>query len=74
MDGAVSKLRFAAFRVIPYHARRRMNLDLETFFVFPDANEETEDAEDEMEMDEDIQETAELEEEVPSDDEEDHSR
>jgi hypothetical protein len=29
MDGAVSKLRFAAFRVIPYHARRRMNIDLE---------------------------------------------
>jgi hypothetical protein len=48
MDGAVSKLRFAAFRVIPYHARRRINLDLETFFVFPDADEETEDAEDEM--------------------------
>jgi hypothetical protein len=73
IDGAISKLRFAAFRVIPYHARRRMNLDLETFFVFPDANEETEDVEDVMEMDEDIQETADLEEEVPSDDEEDHS-
>jgi hypothetical protein len=76
MDGAVSKLRFAAFCVIPYHdhARRRINLDLETFFVFPDADEEMEDAEDEMEMDEDIQVTADLEEEVPSDDEEDHSR
>jgi hypothetical protein len=49
-----------------------MNLDLETFFVFPDADEETED--DVMEMDEDIQETADLEEEVPPDDEEDHSR
>jgi hypothetical protein len=68
MDGAVSKLRFAAFRVIPYHAQWRMNIDLETFFVFPDADEETEDAEDEMEMDEDIQETAGLEEGVPSDD------
>jgi hypothetical protein len=74
MDGAISKLRFAAFCIIPYHARWRMNLDLETFFVFPNADEETEDAEDEMETDEDIQETAELEEEVPSDDEEDHSR
>jgi hypothetical protein len=74
MDGAVSKLRFATFRVIPYHTRRRMNLDLETFFVFPDADEEMEDAEDEMETDEDIQETAELEEEVLSDDEEDHSQ
>jgi hypothetical protein len=74
MDGTVSKLRFGAFRVIPYHARRRMNLDLETLFVFPDANEETEDAEDEIEMDEDIQATADLEEEVLSDDEEDHSR
>jgi hypothetical protein len=73
MDGAVSKLRFAAFHVIPYHARRRMNIDLETFFVFPDADEETEDAEDEMEPDEDIQETAGLKEEVPSDDEEDNS-
>jgi hypothetical protein len=73
IDGAVSKLRFATFRVIPYHARWRMNIDLETFFVFPDADEETEDAEDEMEMDEDIQETAGLEEEVLSDEEEDHS-
>jgi hypothetical protein len=74
MDGAISKLRFATFRVIPYHARQRMNMDLETFFVFPDADEEMEDAEDVMETDEDIQETADLEEEVPSDDEEDHSR
>jgi hypothetical protein len=74
MDSAVSKLRFAAFHAIPYHARRRMNIDLETFFVFPDANEEMEDVEDEMETGEDIQETAELEEEVPSDDEEDNSR
>jgi hypothetical protein len=74
MDGAVSKLGFAAFHVIPYHARQRMNIDLETFFVFPDANEETEDVEDETEMDEDIQETAGLEEEVPSDDEEDNSQ
>jgi hypothetical protein len=69
MDSAVSKLRFAAFRVIPYHARWRMSIDLETFFVFPDAD----DAEDEIEPDGDIQETAELEEEVPSDDEEDNS-
>jgi hypothetical protein len=73
MDRAVSKLRFATFCVILYHARQRMNLDLETFFVFPDADEETEDAEDEMKLDEDIQETAGLEEEVPSDKEEDHS-
>jgi hypothetical protein len=74
MDGAVSKLRFATFRVIPYHARWRINLDLETFFVFPDTDKEMEDAEDKMETDEDIQATADLEEEVPSDDEEDHSR
>jgi hypothetical protein len=73
MDGAVSKLRFATFRIILYHARRRMNIDLETFFVFPDANEETEDAEDETEMDEEIQDTAGLEEEVPFD-EEDNSQ
>jgi hypothetical protein len=74
MDGVVSKLRFAAFHVILYHTRRRANIDLETFFVFPDADEETEDAEDEMETDEDIQDTAGLEEDVPSDDEEDNSQ
>jgi hypothetical protein len=74
MDGAISKLRFAAFCVIPYHARRRTNIDLETCFVFPDADEETEDAEDETETDEDIQETVGLEEEVPSDDEESNSQ
>jgi hypothetical protein len=51
-----------------------MNVNLKTFFVFPDADEETEDVEDEMEIDEDIQETAGLEEEVPSEDEEDHSQ
>jgi hypothetical protein len=51
-----------------------MNIDLETFFVFPNANEEMEDVEDETETDEDIQETAGLEEEVLSDDEEDNSQ
>jgi hypothetical protein len=51
-----------------------MNIDWETFFVFPDADEETEDAEDETKTDEDIQGTAGLEEEVPSDDKEDHSQ
>jgi hypothetical protein len=50
-----------------------MNIDLKIFFVFPNADEETEDAEDEMELDKDIQETTGLEEEVPSDDEEDNS-
>jgi hypothetical protein len=74
MDSAVSKLRFATFHVILYHARQRMNIDLGTFFVFPDADEETEDAEDETETDEDIQETAGLEEEVLSDNEEDNSQ
>jgi hypothetical protein len=74
MDGTVSKLRFASFCVIPYHAQWRMNVDLETFFVFPDADEEMEDVEDEMETDEDIQDTAGLEEEVPSDDEENNSQ
>jgi hypothetical protein len=73
IDGAISKLRFAAFRVIPYYARQRMNIDLENSFVFPDADEETEDAIDEMEPNEDIQETAGLEEEVLSDDGEDNS-
>jgi hypothetical protein len=73
MDGAISKLRFATFHVIPYYAQWRMNIDLETFFVFPDADEEIEDVEDEMEIDEDIQDTAGLGEEVPSDDEENDS-
>jgi hypothetical protein len=40
-------------------------------FVFPNADEEMEDAEDEMEMDEEIQDTAGLEEEVLSDKEDD---
>jgi hypothetical protein len=71
MDGAISKLRFAAFHIIPYHAQWRMNIDLETFFVFHNADEEMEDAEDETEMDEEIQDTAGLEEEVPSDEEDD---
>jgi hypothetical protein len=39
MDGAVSKLRFAAFHIIPYHARWRTNIDLKTFFVFPNTDE-----------------------------------
>jgi hypothetical protein len=47
-----------------------MNIDPETFFVFPDTDEEMEDAEHETEMDEDMQDTAGLEEEVLSDDEE----
>jgi hypothetical protein len=58
----------------PYHAQQRTNIDLKTFFVFPDTNEEMEDVEDEMETDEDIQDTAGLEEEVPSDDEENNSQ
>ena len=32
MDGSVSKLRFAAFRVIPYHARKQLDIDPTTFF------------------------------------------
>jgi hypothetical protein len=70
MDSAISKLHFAAFCVIPYHAHWKAPVDLQTFFVFPDADEETEDAEDEMETDEDIQDIAGLEEEVPSDNDE----
>jgi hypothetical protein len=74
MDSAISKLRFAAFHVILYHARQRTNIDLETFFVFPDADEEMEDVEDETEMDEDIQDTSGLEEEVLSDDKDKNSQ
>jgi hypothetical protein len=71
MDSAVSKLHFATFCVIPYHARRKALVDLQTFFVFPDTDEEMEDEKDEMEMDEDIQDEAAPEEEVLADDEED---
>jgi hypothetical protein len=70
MDGAVSKLCFTAFRVIPYHAHRKALVDLQTFFVFPDTDEEMEDEKDEMETDEDIQDEATLEEEVSADDDE----
>jgi hypothetical protein len=72
MDGAISKLHFAAFCVIPYHACRKALIDLQTFFVFPDADEETQDEKDEMETDEDIQDKATLEEELSADDEEDN--
>jgi hypothetical protein len=63
----------SAFHIIPYHARWRTNVNLKTFFVFPDVDGEMEDAEDEMEMDEDIQDTAGLE-EVPSDEDENDSQ
>jgi hypothetical protein len=29
MDGTISKLRFSTFCIIPYHARWRMNIDLD---------------------------------------------
>jgi hypothetical protein len=72
MDGAISKLCFAAFHVIPYHACRKALVDLQTFFVFPDTNEEMEDEKDETEMDENIQDEATPEEEVSADDDEDN--
>jgi hypothetical protein len=71
MDGNISNLCFAAFCIILYHARQVMDIDLQTFFVFPDANEEMEDEEDEMEMDEDIQDEARPEAEVLSNTKED---
>ena len=43
LDGSVSKLRFAAFRIIPYHARKRIVINPESFFKYPgDANEQDE--------------------------------
>jgi hypothetical protein len=72
MDGAISKLCFAAFCVILYHAHRKALVDLHTFFVFPNADEETEDEKDETETDEDIQDEATLEEEVLANDDEDN--
>lgn len=46
MDGSVSRLRFAAFRVIPYYARRTVSIDPDTFFQFP-AEEDMDDSIDE---------------------------
>jgi hypothetical protein len=63
-----------AFHVIPYHACRKALLNLQTFFVFPNADEEMEDEKDKMETDEDIQDEATLEGEVSSNNEEDNSR
>jgi hypothetical protein len=48
IDGAISKLCFPTFCVISYHALSKTDIDLQTFFVFPDANEQMEDEEDEM--------------------------
>ena len=50
LDRSVSKLRFAAFRVIPYHAWKRIVIDPESFFKYPgDADEEDEAEEEEEE-------------------------
>jgi hypothetical protein len=58
MDSAISKLHFATFHVIPYHAHQKAPINLETFFVLPDTNEEMEDERDETDTDEDIQDEA----------------
>jgi hypothetical protein len=34
LDGTVSKLRFAAFRVVPYHARKMLEIDPDEFFQY----------------------------------------
>jgi hypothetical protein len=72
IDGAISKLHFSAFYIIPYHACWMTNIDLQTFFVFPNTDEEIEDEEDEMETDKDNQDKAKPEEEVPSNADEDY--
>jgi hypothetical protein len=36
LDGAVSATRFAAFRVIPYYPRKKINIPDDDFFVYPD--------------------------------------
>jgi hypothetical protein len=33
IDGTISKLRFAAYHIILYHAQQRMNIDLKTFCI-----------------------------------------
>ena len=49
LDGSVSKLRFAAFRVIPYHARKHIVIDSESFFKYPGDVDEEDEAEEEEE-------------------------
>jgi hypothetical protein len=39
LDGAVSKTRYAAFRVIPYHARSNVSIPLDDFLQYPDTDE-----------------------------------
>jgi hypothetical protein len=74
IDGAVSKLCFATFCVILYHAHQKIDINQPlNLFVFPNADEEMKDEEDEMEMDEDIQDKARPGEEVPSAADEDNS-
>ena len=49
LDGSVSKLCFAAFRVIPYHARKHIAIDPESFFKYPGDDNEEDEAEEEEE-------------------------
>jgi hypothetical protein len=39
LDGAVSKSRFAAFRVVPYYARSKISIPLDDFLQYPDADD-----------------------------------
>ena len=36
LDGSVSRYRYAAFRVVPYNARRRISIDLSEFEEWPE--------------------------------------
>jgi hypothetical protein len=39
LDGAVSRTRYAAFRVIPYHPRKSISIDLDDFLQHPESVE-----------------------------------
>lgn len=47
MDGSISRLRFAAFRVIPYHARKHLAIEPESFFKYPGEPDESSGSDDE---------------------------
>ena len=52
LDGTVSKLRFAGFRVVPYHARKTLQIDPDTFFHYAEDDTSSDTTPDPLEDDE----------------------
>ena len=52
LDGTVSKLRFAGFRVVPYHARKALRIDPDTFFHYAEDDTSSNTTPDPLEDDE----------------------